>query len=343
MFSDFINRFRMISLKWKLLIPYLFFSFVGTTSLVLIGLSSQQEIIKEEEKKELLRYYDIFQVSVRQKAEQALAMATVIAEDPIIEDLLWKQDRSGLLDYVQPLFEKLKKDFGIKQLHFHILPGKSYLRVHKPEQSGEMIAYRTSIMDVLKTGQGAKSLEWGLTGLGIRGIAPVYRNKELAGSMEIGYPFGRSFLEKQTKRWGPDFSVYEKRGPHTYTLLASTKKSGKKFSPSESLAADSLEKTQIFIAPPGFPGIALLAGPLRELPWPSGRHCGNRGQSFGDCPAIVTNKDLDGGGRFGGYLCFLFSGVDCRHRFYTSHQGNCGRRTGYRPGKTGNPPQTQIQ
>ena len=264
MFPDFINRFRMISLKWKLLIPYLFFSFVGTTSLVLIGLSSQQEIIKEEEKKELLRYYDIFRVSVRQKAEQALAMATVIAEDPIIEDLLWKRNLSGLLDYTQPLFEKLKKDFGIKQLHFHILPGKSYLRVHLPAQSGEMIAYRTSIMDVLKTGQGTKSLEWGLTGLGIRGVAPVFRKEELAGSMEIGYPFGRSFLEKQTKRWGPDYSVYEKKGPHTYTLLASTKKSGKKFFPSESLATDSLEKTQIFIAPPGFPGIALLAGPLRD-------------------------------------------------------------------------------
>ena len=264
MFSLFINRFRMISLKWKLLIPYLFFSFVGTTSLVLIGLNSQQEIIKEEEKQELLRYYDIFQITIRQKAEQALAMATVIAENPIIEDLLWKQDRSALLDYVQPLFGKLKKDFGIKQLHFHILPGKSYLRVHKPEQSGEMIAYRTSIMDVLKTGKGTRSLEWGLTGLGIRGIVPVFRNKELTGSMEIGYPFGRSFLEKQTKRWGPDFSVYEKKGPHTYTLLASTKKSGKKFSPSESLATDALEKTQIFIAPPGFPDIALLAGPLRD-------------------------------------------------------------------------------
>ncbi|MCG6880377.1 MAG: HAMP domain-containing protein [Deltaproteobacteria bacterium] len=264
MFSDFIDRFRIISLKWKLLIPYLFFSFVGTTSLVLIGLSSQQEIIKEEEKKELLRYYEIFQASVRMKAEQALAMATVIAEDPIIEDLLRKRNRSGLLDYTQPLFEKLKKDFGVRQLHFHVLPGKSFLRVHQPDQSGEMIAYRTSIMDVLKTGRGTKSLEWGLTGLGIRGVAPVIRDKELAGSLEIGYPFGRSFLEKLTERWGPDFSVYEKKGPHTYTLLASTKTSQKRFSPSESLVSGSFEKSQIFIAPPRFPHIALLAGPLRD-------------------------------------------------------------------------------
>ena len=118
MFSDFINRVQGISLKWKLLIPFLFFSFAGTTSLVYIGLSSQQEIIKEEEKKELFRYYDLFLASVRQKGEQALSMATIIAENPMIKKLLWERNRKGLLDYASPLFEELKKDFGISQLHF---------------------------------------------------------------------------------------------------------------------------------------------------------------------------------------------------------------------------------
>ena len=146
MFSDVINRLQNISLKWKLLIPFLFFSFAGTTSLVYIGLSSQQELIKEEEKKELFHFFEIFQASVRHKGDQALSMATIIAQNPVIQRLLWKQDREGLHDYAQPLFAELKKDFGIRQLHFHVLPGKSFLRVHLPDQWGEMIAYRTSIM-----------------------------------------------------------------------------------------------------------------------------------------------------------------------------------------------------
>ncbi len=263
-FSDFINRMQSISLKWKLLIPYLFFSFAGTTSLVYIGLSSQQEIIKEEEKKELFRFYEIFLASVRQKSEQALSMATVIAKNPRIETLLWKQDRRALLDYAQPVFEELKKEFGIRQLHFHVLPGKSFLRVHQPAQSGEMIAYRTSIMDALKSGQGKKGLEWGETGLGIRGIMPVFYNGKLVGSLEIGYPFGRSFLENLKERWGPGFAVYEKKGPDTYALLASTNGPGKSFSLAESNAAHSIEQTSIFIAPPRFPNVALLTAPLRD-------------------------------------------------------------------------------
>jgi len=264
MFSDFINRVQSISLKWKLLIPFLFFSFAGTTSLVYISLSSQQEIIKEEEKKELFRFYEIFQASVRQKGEQALSMATIISENPLIEELLWKQNRKALLDYAQPLFKELKKDFGIGQLHFHVLPGKSYLRVHQPDLSGEIIAYRTSIMDVLKSGKGKMGLEWGLTGLGIRGVVPVFRNKVLVGSLEIGYPFGRSFLDNLKKHWGPGFAVYEKKSPDTYALLASTNGPGKTFSLAKSLVPRSIEQTRIFIAPPRFPNVALLAGPLRD-------------------------------------------------------------------------------
>ncbi len=264
MFSDFINRVRNISLKWKLLLPFLFFSFAGTTSLVYIGLSSQQEIIKEEEKKELFRFYEIFLASVRQKGEQALSMATIIAKNPRIETLLREQNRQELLNYAQPLFDELKKDFGIKQLHFHTLPGKSYLRVHQPDQFGEMIAYRTSIMDALKSGKGKKGLEWGLTGLGIRGVMPVFKNGELIGSLEIGYPFGHSFLANLKEHWGPGFAVYEKRSPDAYTLLASTNGSGKTFALTKSSVSGSIEQTRIFIAPPRFPNIALLVAPLRD-------------------------------------------------------------------------------
>lgn len=169
-----------------------------------------------------------------------------------------------LLDYASPLFEELKKDFGISQLHFHVLPGKSYLRVHRPDQSGEMIAYRTSIMDVFKSGKGVKGLEWGLTGLGIRGVVPVSRDGKLVGSLEIGYPFGSHFLKNLKENWGPDFAVYEKKSPDTYALLASTKGHGKIFSLMESLDPGSIGQTRIFIAPPRFPNVALLAGPLRD-------------------------------------------------------------------------------
>ena len=211
MLNDFIYRIRGISLKWKLLIPFLFFSLLGTTSLVYIGLSSQHELIKEEEKKELKRAFDLFLMMVQQQGDQALSMATIIAQNPRVQDLLSAKDRDGLLAYSSRLFEQLKADFGIMQMHFHGPPGRSFLRVHSPSRFGEMISYRKGVIDCMKSGKGVVGLEWGLTGLGIRGVAPVYLKGVLAGSVEIGYPFGSGLLKEIKEKWGPNFTVYEKK------------------------------------------------------------------------------------------------------------------------------------
>ena len=264
MFYDFIYRVRSISLKWKLLIPFLFFSLLGTTSLVYIGLNSQNELIKGGEKKELQRFYKLFLAVVQQQGEQALAMATIIAQNPRVKDLLAAKDRDGLLAYSLPLFKQLEKDFGIKQMHFHVPPGRSFLRVHSPFQYGEMISYRRGIMDTMKSGQGVVGLEWGLTGLGIRGVAPVYRKGSLAGTVEIGYPFDIGFLKELREKWGPHFSVYERKSRNRYPVLATTMGSCKLFPLLEKQLDASLVHPVILIAPPGYPETAILGGPIKD-------------------------------------------------------------------------------
>jgi hypothetical protein len=77
-----LETIKSLSLKWKLLIPFLFFAFVGTTSLTTIGLTSQQRLIIEEEKKSLLHYHHRFLEELDQKGTQAMSLATMIAENP---------------------------------------------------------------------------------------------------------------------------------------------------------------------------------------------------------------------------------------------------------------------
>lgn len=259
-------------MKWKLLIPFLLFSFVGTTMLVYIGLSSQQDIIKREERKEILDFYHLFLTRIRHKGVQALSMATIVAEDPRVQELLANKEFKTLYDYVLPLYERLKKDFGIRQFHFHIPPGQSFLRVHAPDMPGEKISYRKSIMDVMKSGRGIASLEWGPTGLGIRGVAPVYYRGKLAGSFEIGYPFGRPFLEDLKESWGADLTVYEKKG-ESYTLLSTTMREVKASCPAKHLAGGPPENPIISISPPSHPASCILVGPIRDY--------------FGDVVAVV--------------------------------------------------------
>ena len=241
--------------------------------LVYIGLSSQQDLIKMEERKEILDFYHLFLNRIRHKSNQALAMATIVAEDPRVQALLANREFKALCDYALPLYERLKKDFGIRQFHFHIPPGKSFLRVHAPDMSGEMISYRKAIMDVMKSGRGIESLEWGLTGLGIRGIVPIHYNGALAGSFEIGYPFGRPFLEDLKKSWGADLTVYEKMDEGSYVLLATTMSDVSPSCPARHLIDRPADRPVIMIAPADHPESCILVGPIRDY--------------FGDVVALV--------------------------------------------------------
>ena len=258
------TRIRSISLIWKLLIPFLCFSFVGTTTLVIIGLTSQQALIKQEEQKEIQRFYRLFLTLIDQKQGQALSMATIIAGNPGVQKSLSDKDRGGLIKLCLPLYKDLKRDFCIKQFHFHIPPGKSFLRLHHLKEFGELISYRKGVMDAMKTGKGVSGLEWGLTGLGIRGVVPAYYNGLLAGSVEIGFPFGKPFLADLKRNWGADFTVYEKRGEDVYKCLATTLEKQTEFFPNMYLAGSTNETPVILIAPDEYPDKSILLGPVKD-------------------------------------------------------------------------------
>ena len=262
--SPILYGLRSIGLKWKLLIPFLLFSFIGTTTLVYIGLSSQQELIKKEEKKEILQFYHLFLTVLDHKKEQALSLATVIAANPQVQRLLSEKDRVALYELLLPLYRQLKNDFGIDQFHFHIPPGKSFLRLHLPEKFGEMMVYRKAVIDTMRTRRPVGGLEWGISGLGLRGIVPVFHKDILTGSIEIGFPFGKLFLDDLKEKWGVDFTVYEKKGEGLYTQLITTLKRANELSHDPHFLDTIVDRPVILIAPDGAPEKSIVLGPIKD-------------------------------------------------------------------------------
>jgi PAS domain S-box-containing protein len=258
-----LYRLKSANLKWKLLAPFLLFSFVGTTALVYIGLTSQHDLIKREERKEISKSYTFFLTAISQKMEQALSIATVIAEDPEVQKLLAERQREKLSQLLKPLYRRLKTDFGIRQLHLHIPPGRSFLRIHLMDAYGEMMAYRKTPMEAMRLGNGVAGLEWGMSGLGIRGVAPIIYDGRIAGSVEIGFPFDRLFLENLQEELGPDFTVYEKTAEGVYRFLATTVESPRG-SPHALHLMDSMDVPIILIAPDDSPEKSILLGPVKD-------------------------------------------------------------------------------
>jgi len=224
MFAEFINRARSIRLLWKILIPFLSLTFVGNGIMAYIGLNSQLHMIMAEERKEIHNFYHLFMAKMDQTKKRALSLAITFAENPRIKRLMADRNRDTLRDLMFPVYQTLKTQFEIAQFHFHTPDGRSFLRLHKLDEFGESLSYRKTIMEAEKTGKGVAGLERGLAGLGIRGIAPIFRDGVLVGTVEIGYPFGLDFLLDLKLQWGPDLTVYDKNGANSYICLTTTLK-----------------------------------------------------------------------------------------------------------------------
>ncbi|RLB41747.1 MAG: hypothetical protein DRH12_07425, partial [Deltaproteobacteria bacterium] len=147
--SRILYKVRGISLKWKLLIPFLSLPFIGTVTLVYIGLTSQYRLIQHQERKEIQKVYEVFVSEIENTNRQMLAISTLIAQDEGVAGLLEKGDRHRLKEKMVPLFSNLKARFGVSLIHFHVPPGRSFLRLHAPERHGEMLAYRKSVIECL--------------------------------------------------------------------------------------------------------------------------------------------------------------------------------------------------
>ncbi len=262
---ELLFRLQSISLKWKLLIPFILFSFLGIFTLAYIGLSSQEDLIKKEEKRAILRYYRLFFAEIDHKRSSAIAVATTISTRPEVATLLAAGDRNGLMAILEPVFNELSSKQGIGIIHIHEKPGKSFLRLHMPAVYGEDLYHRRSVIRAIFLGETGGGAEWGKAGLGIRGVVPVRLDGEVIGSIEVGYSFDREFLLTLKEFWGPDFTEMEKEGEKDFKIRASTLTDWADVPFSGGFIAVPDEEPLIYIGPRGHKNSSVLIGSFRDL------------------------------------------------------------------------------
>jgi signal transduction histidine kinase/ActR/RegA family two-component response regulator len=109
--------------------------------------------------------------------------------------------RAELLERVSPSWERMRRDFGMRQLQFHIGPGSlSFLRVHLPEKFGDrMDDLRYMVVDTNADGQSRRGLETGRAYSGLRGVVPLFApaseggQRVQLGAVEVGASFDHLF------------------------------------------------------------------------------------------------------------------------------------------------------
>ncbi len=140
---------------------------------------------------------------------QALSAAEFIVALPAVRASFAAHQQDKLLAAVADPFNVLKQKYGVTQGLFHTAPATTFLRLHKPEYSGDdQSGWRLMVVDAIRSASPRKGIDIGTTGVGIFGTAPVISSDgKVIGSFSVGQGFD-SLLDEIKMNFGLEAAAY---------------------------------------------------------------------------------------------------------------------------------------
>jgi methyl-accepting chemotaxis protein len=155
----------------------------------------------------------------------ALAVSTALATLPEVKSSIRSGDRAAAINLFKEALAQLKP-FGLELISFHVPPGLAFARVHSPDLFGDDISTRRKmIMDVLASHKAIGGIETGLTVLNSFGTAPLMDGDKVIGVIDIGAPFGETYVKSMKQLFGVDLAILQIDKDAGKTLASTIKSS----------------------------------------------------------------------------------------------------------------------
>ncbi|UFS71430.1 methyl-accepting chemotaxis protein [Geomonas sp. RF6] len=163
----------------------------------LITYQNQMRQLRESVKDLALNEHRLFQSIVSADAEGlARAHAGLDRLEPLLRPFAAK-NKDELLRVAAPLFADIKAQNNITHMYFIEPDGKVLLRVHKPEQSGDLVA-RATFKQAVSSGKTASGVEMGKNFFSLRSVRPVSYNGRAVGYMEVAEEIDHVFTQMKS-------------------------------------------------------------------------------------------------------------------------------------------------
>ncbi|MEI8394141.1 MAG: cache domain-containing protein [Rhodospirillaceae bacterium] len=132
----------------------------------------------------------------------------VMLQSKVTVEAFAKNDRAGLVGRMEPFFEELKKNHGVRNLNFWTAPAVQYYRAGDPKVFGQDLSkFRKSIVAANERRQKILAVETGLGGIiGVRAITPVTFEDKPVGVLEFVTDFNIP-LERASATTGLKYAV----------------------------------------------------------------------------------------------------------------------------------------
>jgi signal transduction histidine kinase len=167
-----------------------FLPLAGTVVLLFLALGlaalwSEQRNRAERLERDVDAAVRLFELQLGGDVDTMQVAMEPLLSDPAILGRFLAGDREGLLATVQDRFDALEDEHGISHMYFVGTDGVAFLRVHQPDNHGDVIE-RFTMREARRTGAQTHGLELGILGVpSLRVVSPMWYRGEVVGYFEL--------------------------------------------------------------------------------------------------------------------------------------------------------------
>jgi len=213
---------RLTSIGGKTIFS-VFLSTIMILAVLLLPIMVQiQSMLDREENERSQRHFSTLLSFIEAQALSAKAMAQLLAQSPSVTSAMADRDRQLLNTGYGLVFQNLKRDFGVSQLHFHDANTITILRAHSPNSfDDDLTMRRPDVALANREKQVVVGLAQGVSGLGIRGIVPAFHEGRHVGAIEIGMAFDEKLASNFKEHFLVD-TIFHLKNPDGFDLYTRT-------------------------------------------------------------------------------------------------------------------------
>ncbi|MBN1933277.1 MAG: PAS domain S-box protein, partial [Anaerolineae bacterium] len=198
-----------ISVSVKLLLAVLAILLVIIATQSWLTARSTRLRVQSDASQAAFALYNSYRDDVHVMERAAAALADSFAARPDVQEMVSAQNRQGLIELLAPIYDTLHARYAISHLYIHRPNGYVLVRVHDPAYYGDSImAYRRANVAALTIRQTVAGVELDPDRLGVRGIAPILRQSELLGLVEVGLDYDERFIQDLKTRNQADYRLW---------------------------------------------------------------------------------------------------------------------------------------
>jgi two-component sensor histidine kinase len=173
-------------IKKPILVPVAFAIVVFLCASLFLISWLQQRQIREGARAYIQSTRILYEGTLREDSKFLDVLLDFYKDDPRLSALYASRDRAALFAYTAPIFEEIKRKYGINHLYFIDPDRRCFLRMYNPERYGDLIN-RFTLEQAVKSGKPHSGVELGVFGsLSLRVDYPWFVDGKLLGYLELG-------------------------------------------------------------------------------------------------------------------------------------------------------------